>query len=488
VSEIASESPSTGSSRAIHGASISASGASASLAPASHRSHQQTLPPGPEGMPFAGNLFQFRANPLNFVTSVARSYGEAATIHMGAQPVILFSRPEHVRYFLTEQPRNFTNREFARNLTRLLGDGLLTTDGDFHRQQRRLVQPAFHKKRVDGYGAIMVQHTSEMLDGWAPGEERDLARAMQDLTLRIVAKALFDVDLHAGHEDLGQQFTNVIENPVQLPFSLRGLPINLPFTTYGKNMAARSALDAYVYGLIAQRRAEGIDHGDVVSMLLAAQDTEGDGAGLTDQQVRDQTMTLLAAGHETTSNALTWTMYLLSEHPAILDRLLREIDEVVAGRAPATADVPKLRYLDWVFSESMRLYPPAWTQGRHAIAPFERAGYTFPAGTMVMLSQWVLHRLPEIWGDAETFRPERWDPTRGETAPQGAYFPFGSGPRMCIGMPFAQLEMRLLLATILQRYTPKLIPGWPVVPRPRVTLRPKYGMRMTLAPSPLLGA
>ncbi|HEX3271000.1 MAG TPA: cytochrome P450, partial [Ktedonobacterales bacterium] len=218
MSEIVSESPSTGSNRAANGASISGSGATASSAPASHRSHRQTLPPGPEGMPFAGNLFQFRANPLNFVTSVARSYGEAATIHMGAQPVILFSRPEHVRYFLTEQPRNFTNREFAGNLTRLLGDGLLTTDGDFHRQQRRLVQPAFHKKRVDSYAGIMVQHTSEMLDGWQIGEERDIAREMQELTLRIVAKALFDVDLHAGHEDLGQQFTNVIENPVQLPF------------------------------------------------------------------------------------------------------------------------------------------------------------------------------------------------------------------------------------------------------------------------------
>jgi cytochrome P450 len=462
-------------------------GATATTATTPHslRSRRRTLPPGPEGAPFAGNLFQFRADPLNFVTSVARSYGEVATIQMGAQPLILFSRPEHVRYFLTEQPRNFSNREFARNLTRLLGDGLLTIDGDFHRQQRRLVQPAFHKKRVDGYATIMVAHTTEMLDRWLPGQELDVAREMQDLTLRIVAKALFDVDLRAGHADLGRQFTGVIENPVQLPFSLRGLPINLPFTPYGKNMAARTALDTYVYGLIAQRRADGRDTGDVVSMLLAAQDTEGDGAGLTDKQVRDQTMTLLAAGHETTSNALTWTFYLLSEHPAVREKLLRELDDVLGEREPTTGDIPKLRYLDWVFNESLRLYPPAWTQGRHALAPFERAGYAFPAGTMVMLSQWVMHRLPEIWGDAGVFRPERWDPARGEAIPQGAYFPFGSGPRMCIGMPFAQLEMRLLLATILQRYTPTLIPGWPVVPRPRVTLRPKYGIRMTLVPSPL---
>jgi cytochrome P450 len=479
VSETMSESPAVAN---ASGAFVATDDVLSRSSSASRRMERRALPPGPEGMPFAGNLFQFRADPLNFVTAVARSYGEAATIHMGAQPLILFSRPEHVRYFLTEQPRNFTNREFARNLTRLLGDGLLTTDGDFHRQQRRLVQPAFHKKRVDSYATTMVQHTSEMLDRWTPGEALDIARAMQDLTLRIVAKALFDVDLRDGHEDLGQQFTNVIENPVQLPFSLRGLPINLPFTTYGRNMAARAALDAYVYGLIAQRRADGHDRGDVVSMFLAAQDTESDGAGLTDQQVRDQTMTLLAAGHETTSNALTWTLYLLSEHPDVLERLLRELDDTLGGRAPTTADIPTLRYLDWVFNESLRLYPPAWTQGRHAIASFERAGYVFPAGTMVMLSQWVMHRLPEVWGDASAFRPERWG---GEAVPQGAYFPFGSGPRMCIGMPFAQLEMRLLLATILQRYAPKLVPGWPVVPRPRVTLRPKYGVRMTLVPSPL---
>jgi cytochrome P450 len=440
------------------------------------------LPPGPPPLPLVGNVPQFRRDPLAFVRGVQRAYGNVATVHMANRPVVMFFRPEHVRYFLVENARNFTNREFALNLSRLLGDGLLTSDGDFHRRQRRLVQPAFHKKRVESYATIMVEHTRELLDGWQPGQQLDIARAMQELTLRIVAQALFNVDLHRESPQLGQAFTDVIENPVGLPWSLRGLPLDLPFTPYHKHMAARRTLDDYVYGLIARRRAEGVDRGDVVSMLLRAQD-EDDGGMMTDKQVRDQTMTLFAAGHETTANALTWTFYLLSQHPEALARLRAELRSVLAGREPTVDDLPHLPYLDWVVSESMRFYPPAWTQGRRAIEAFELEGYHFAPGTVVMFSQWVIHHLPDIWGDPEAFRPERWDPVNGQKVPQGAYFPFGLGARMCIGMPFAQLEARLLLATILQRYTPTLVPGFQVRPYPRVTLRPRHGIQMTLEPA-----
>ena len=442
------------------------------------------LPPGPEGLPYFGNAFQFRRDPLAFVRGAQRAFGSVATVRLAGFPVVMFFRPEHVRYFLIEQPRNFTNREFARGLRRLLGDGLLTSDGEFHRQQRRLVQPAFHKRRVESYADVMVQHARDMLDEWQPGARVDIARAMQELTLRIVAKALFDVDLKAENAQLGQAFRQVIENPTQIPWSIASIRLDLPFTPYGKNMAGRRTLDAYVYGLIVRRRAEGRDTGDVLSMLLAARDD--DGAALSDTQVRDQTMTLFAAGHETTANALAWTFYLLSEHPAVRAKLLAELHTVLAGHDPTVDDIARLPYLDWVVTESMRLYPPAWTQGRRAIDAFDLEGYTFPAGTFVLFSQWVIHRLPEVWGDPDTFRPERWDPVRGESVPPGAYFPFGGGPRMCIGMPFAQLEARLLLATILQRYTPRLVSGFPVVPRPRVTLRPKYGIAMTLEPAPAL--
>lgn len=440
------------------------------------------LPPGPPPMPVVGNTLQFRRDPLTFVRGVQRAYGDIARVKLGRFTVVLFSRPEYARYFLVENARNFTSSEFNLSLRDLLGEGLLTTDGDFHRQQRRLVQPAFHKKRVEGYAEIMVHHTTQLLDTWQPGQRLDIARAMQDLTLRIVAKALFDVDLETHSPQLGRAFSDVIENPVHLAFSLNGLPLDLPFTPYGKHMAARRQLDSYVYGLIAQRRAEGRDHGDVLSMLLDAQDAS-DGATMSDKQVRDQTMTLFAAGHETTANALAWTFYLLATNPHVLEKLRAELRDVLGERAPALDDLPRLTYLDQVVTESMRYYPPAWTVGRRAIQPFELGGYHFPAGTVAMISQWVIHHLPEVWGDPEIFRPERWDPVNSQKVPPSAYFPFGAGPRMCIGMPFAQQEARLLLATILQRYVPRLVPGHPVVPRPRVTLRPKYGIQMELEPA-----
>jgi cytochrome P450 len=433
-------------------------------------------------LPVVGNVLQFRRDPLSFVRGVQRAYGDLAIYYMGRVPIVLASRPEHVRYVLVEHARAFTNREFMRNLRQTLGDGLLTTDGDFHRQQRRLVQPAFHKKRVESYAGIMVSDTRALLETWQPGQRVDIARDMQQLTMRIVSRALFDVDVQVDAPELGQAFTDVIENPVGLAFSLRGLPVDLPFTPYHRHMAGRRLLDDYVFGLIARRRAEGRDVGDIVSMLLAAQE---DGISMSDQQIRDQTMTLFAAGHETTSNALTWTFYLLSQHERVREKLLAELADVLAGRDPTVDDLPNLPYLDWVVSESMRYYPPAWTQGRYAQEEFSLDGYTFPRGTVVMVSQWVVHHRADIWGDPQVFRPERWDPEHGQKPPQGAYFPFGMGPRICIGMPFAQLEARLLLATILQRFSPHLVPDWPVVPRPRVTLRPKYGIQMTLEPTRL---
>lgn len=441
---------------------------------------QYSLPPGPEPLPFVGHVLQFRRDQLAFMAGLQRTYGRAATFQLARLPIVAFFRPEAVRYFLVENARNFTNGEFAGNLRTLLGEGLLTTDGDFHRRQRRLVQPAFHRRRVEGYADIMVAHTEELLAEWQPGAQVDIASEMQRLTLRIVAKALFNVDLRVESGDLGRRFSEVIENPVGLPFSLRGLPVDLPFTPYGKNVRARRALDAFVYALIARRRREGADTGDVLSMLLAARDEEDN--GLTDRQIRDQTMTLFAAGHETTANALSWTLYLLSEHPQVRAKLVAELQRVLGGRPPIVDDLAALPYLDQVVKEAMRLYPPAWTQGRRAIDDFELEGYRLPAGTVVMFSQWVIHRLPEIWGDPETFRPERFEPTTERALPPYAYFPFGGGPRMCIGMPFANLEARLLLATILQQYTPNLVPGYPVVPRPRITLRPAYGIHMTLDP------
>jgi cytochrome P450 len=439
------------------------------------------LPPGPRGLPFVGNAHQFQNNPLSFFRETQRRYPHLATVYVGKEPLVLCFRPEHVRYILIEQARNFAKpNRGGFNLRFLLGDGLLTSDGDFHRQQRRLVQPAFHKHRVESYADIMVQMTQEMLAAWLPESEVNISQEMQYLTLRIIAKALFNLDSRTVASDLGHAFDNVINHSRRRLDIWGQLGLELPFSAYGKAMAGKRTLDTFVYNLIAQRRAEGRDTGDVLSMLLAAQD---EGHTMTDKQVHDQVLTFIAAGHETAQNTLSWTFYLLSQHAEVRKKLLGELQTVLDGRAPTVEALAHLPYLEWVMNESWRILPPAWTQGRHSIEEVELDGYHFPVGSFFVVSQWVLHHLPDIWGDPETFRPERWDPANRQKVPQGAYFPFGAGPRICIGMPFAQMEMKLLLATILQKYTPRLVPGFPVVLQPRVTLRPKYGIRMILEPT-----
>lgn len=437
---------------------------------------KSSLPPGPLALPLVGNFPAFRRNPLSFLRTLQRRYGRVATIHLGKIPVVCCFRPEHVRAVLIENPRVFTkaNDDSGSRLRYLLGEGLLTSDGDFHRQQRRLVQPAFHKKRVESYADVMVRFTGEMLATWQPGSEINMATAMQALTLRIIMKTLFNLDSPEQSEQLGRAFTAVIENapgfgPQQRFFRSRH--------KVQKLIEGREALDAFVYGLIDERRKQGQDMGDVLSMLLAAQD---EGQGMSNTQVRDQVLTFVAAGHETAQNTLSWTFYLLARHPEIMRELQRELRDVLAGRAPTVEDLARLPYLMAVINESWRVYPPAWTLLRRVAEDFELDGYRLPAGTLVMVSQWVLHSLPDIWGDPRIFRPERW--LEEQHLPQGAYFPFGAGSRICIGMPFAQMEAPLLLATILQQYTPRLAPDVVVVPQPRITLRPRYGMRMVLDP------
>lgn len=446
--------------------------------------HKSAFPPGPKARPIFGNLLEFARNQPLYLQKMQRTYGEMATIHIGKAPVVLLFRPEYVRYLLTENPRNFTSIQSRDgNLRETLGEGLLTIEGDAHRQQRRMVQPAFHRKRVEGYAEDMVRYTQEMLDTWHAGEELDMARAMQALTLRIVGKSLFNIEQPEVISELGIHFTHMIESRMSILERLFGLKLNLPFTGYSKRMAAKRHIDSFIYQLIAERRATGNDSGDVLSMLLAAQEDETDkesDAHLTDQQVRDHVMTFVAAGHETTANALTWTFYLLAQQPEVCAKLIAELHSVLAGHAPTIHDLANLPYTEWVLNESMRLYPPAWTIGRRAIHDFELNGYSFPAGTTFMMSQWVIQRMPELWGDAENFRPERWNPQESEQPVQWSYFPFGGGPRICIGMPFAQMEAKLLLATILQSYTPRMVPGFQVELLPLVTLRPKHGMRMII--------
>jgi cytochrome P450 len=446
-----------------------------------------TLPAGPKGLPIVGNTLQFQRDPLMFMRRTQQQFGRMAHLRLGTETVVAFFRPEHIRYFLMEHPRNFIKPNLGNgaNLKAFLGDGLLTTDGEFHRQQRRLVQPAFHKKHVEGYADVMVQFTQEMLETWQAGTEIDMARSMQQLTLRIILKSLFNIDSPAQATTLGHAFNDVINNTQRRYTALAKLERRLPLAQNRRREAGARTIDDFVYGLITQRRVEGQDVGDVLSMLLDAQD---EGNTMTDKQVHDQVLTFVAAGHETAQNTLSWTFYLLSQHPTVYEKLLAELQTVLAGRTPTVADLASLPYLEWVINESWRYYPPAWLQGRRALEAFDLDGYHFPANTVALVSQWVTHNLLDIWGDPENFRPERWDPASEQKVSHGAYFPFGGGPRICIGMPFAEMETKLLVASILQRFLPRLVPGFPVVPQPRVTLRPKYGMHMILEATPKLAA
>ena len=467
------------------------------------------LPPGPKGLPLLGNVLRFRHDQLNYLLKLEQTYGRMATVSIGKTPVVLLFRPEHVRYILIENPRNFTNREVAgglifgnllvltllagsftskatQGLHDLVGDGLLTTDGDFHRWHRRLLQPAFSKRRVENYAGMMVQYTRETIERWRPEAQIDIAHDLQALILRMIMKILVDIDLEQEDTEVGRIVDAVLAQPVGLLEGLLNLQIDVPITPYGKRMAAMRKGNAYIYSLIDRRLADQRDVGDILSVLLQTQEQE-DADVVTRQQVRDELVSLLAAGHETTTNTLAWTFYLLSQHPTVLEKVLTELQAVLAGRDPSVADLSQLVYFDWVIKESMRLYPSAWTQGRQAIEAFDLDGYHCPAKTKLMFTQWVLHRLPDIWDDPEVFRPERWDPARGQKVPQCAYFPFGAGSRICMGMPLAQLQIPLVLATILQRYVPRVVPGHPVVPLPLITLRSKHGLRVRLEPTANLG-
>jgi cytochrome P450 len=452
------------------------------------------LPPGPKPLPipflgeYLGDLLSLRQDPLGFIQQLQRTYGNMATIHIGKQPAVFLFKPEYVRYALVEHPQNFRNTGVLSGNDNsddptANDEGLLTIDGVQHRQQRRAVQPAFHKKQVEGYASTIEEYTQEVLKKWHAGDVVDMSQAMQQLTLRIICKCLFDIDLERQISAIGSAFNGILASNASIAEDLLRIHIDNPVTGYGRRMAAQRQLDMMIYTMIAQRRADEHEHNDVLSMLLDAPYGNDPEVKLNDKQVHDHILTFIAAGHETTAIALVWTFYLLSEHPDVYEKLLNEIKLVVGERTPTLEDLGKMQYLEWVLNESMRLYPPAWTQARFVAKDVEFDGVRLPAGTMVFLSQWVIHRLPELWGDAENFRPERWDPLNEQSVPPGAYFPFGGGPRMCIGMPLAQLESKLVLAMVLQHFTPQNLPGYKPGLNPTITLRPKNPLKSRLMPT-----
>jgi cytochrome P450 len=437
-------------------------------------------PPGPKPILPAMNFLALRRDRIGFLTQLAEQYGDLAHFNLGPYAVYLVSDPDHIRDILITHNRQFMKGEGLQRAKRLLGEGLLTSEGEFHLRQRRLAQPAFHRQRIAGYAEAMVDHAARMRAEWRPGETRDVAREMMRLTLAIAGKTLFGADVTGEADEIGRSLDTAMQsfNRLTLPFS--NLIERLPLPSVRRFREARERLDATIYRIINERRASGRDHGDLLSMLIAARDDEGDGTGMTDEQLRDEAMTIFLAGHETTANALTWTWYLLSQHPAEEAKLHAELDAVLEGRAPSAADFPRLNYAERVLAESMRLYPPAWLIGRRALADYSLGGYTIPAGSIVLMSQYVMHHKAAYFPDPFRFDPERWTPEARESRPQFSYFPFGGGPRLCIGEHFAWMEGVLVLATLAQQWRMRLAPGHRVEMQPLVTLRPRHGMRMTL--------
>ncbi len=440
--------------------------------------------PGPQRtLPGARLLdyFAFRRDPLRFLAQLARDYGDVAQFHIGPQRVFLLNHPALIKDVLVTHQDSFMKGRALQRAKRLLGEGLLTSEGAHHRRQRRLAQPAFHRQRIESYGAVMVDYAARSGERWRDKETLDIAHEMMRLTLAIVGQTLFAADVESEADEIGGALTEIMEL-----FQLLMLPYaeyleKLPLPAMRRFQRARAQLDSVIYRIIEERRRGGKDRGDLLSMLLLAQDEEGDGGRMTDEQLRDEVMTIFLAGHETTANALAWTWYLLAQHPEVETKLHAEIDAVLEnGRRPTVADLPRLRYTEMVLAESMRLYPPAWTIGRLALKDFRAGEYVVPAGSLVLLSQFVTHRDPRFFPDPTRFDPERWTPEAKEARPQYAYFPFGGGPRRCIGEGFAWMEGTLLIATIARRWRMRLVPSHPVVPHPRLTLRPKHGIHLRL--------
>jgi len=438
------------------------------------------MPPGPKSRLPALNIFKMRNNPLKFLQNLTQEYGDVVQVKVGPANIIVINHPDYIKDLLVTNHKNFVKGRGLQYAKRMLGEGLLTSEGEFHLRQRRLAQPAFHRQRIANYANIMVEYSQRTGEHWQDNQTLDISQEMMRLTLGIVGKTLFDADVEKEAEEIGEALTTSMElfDRFTLPFS--ALLDRIPFSPSVKRFEqAKARLDATIYRLIAEHRTNG-DRGDLLSMLILAQDTEGDGGRMSDLQLRDEAMTIFLAGHETTANALTWTWYLLSQNPEVEKKLQAEVDSVLEGRSATAEDWPKLRYTEMVVAEAMRMYPPAWIMGRRALNDFQIGDYFVPANSIVLASQYIMHHDSRYYPDPDRFDPERWTAEARESRPKFAYFPFGAGPRICIGESFAWMEGVLLLATLAQKWQMRLVPGHPVAMQPLVTLRTKHGMQMTL--------
>jgi cytochrome P450 len=439
-------------------------------------------PPGPSGTLLLGNLGDFRRDYLGTLTRYTREHGDCVGLRLGPYPTWYFSHPDQIEEVLVTQARKL-KKPFVQQLVRpLVGDGLLLSEGDKWRKNRRMLQPPFHKARLEHYAAQMVEIATREISRWRDGETRNLHDDMTRVTLAVVARALFDADAEKDGRVVADALTQALSTVAVRMGQAFPLPMWIPTP---QNLALRRVvrrLDEIVFQYIAQRRADGDPENngrqDLLSLLLAARDEE-DGSQMTDVEVRDEAMTLFLAGFETTSITLAWSLRLIAEHPAVGERLRSELATVLGGRPATFADMPQLRYTSFVINEAMRLYPPAWGIARAVAEPVEIGGWPIPKGGNIMVAPWVVHRDPRWWDEPEAFKPERWEGDLQKRLHKFAFFPFGGGPRVCIGNGFALMESVLVLATIASRYALEAI-GPRSAPEVQFTLRPKGGVKLKL--------
>jgi cytochrome P450 len=442
-------------------------------------------PPGPRSLSPLSSASALQRDPIRFALEMWHRYGDVVRFRFLFWPAYVLYHPDHVKRVLQENHRNysknFPNMKVAREL---FGNGLFTNDGESWLRQRRLMQPSFHRQRLVGIGRLMSEATVAMLERWQrtdPGNAPlDISLEMMRLSLHIAGLALFSLDLSNEADMVGRTFTTLgplISKYATLPFP----PLWVPTPRNRRLLAGLNTLNTVVYAIIEERRKQPVDTNaaDLLWMLLSARDEET-GEGMSDQQLRDEVLTLLLAGHETTAAALAWTWYLLSQHPEVERRLHAELDTVLAGRLPTVEHLDALPYTRMVIQEAMRLYPPAFGFTRFAVSEDEIGGYPLPANSVVFVSAYCTHRHPAFWEEPEMFDPERFTAERSAGRPRFAYFPFGGGPRQCIGNAFAMMEAQLVLATVAQRYCLRLVPGHPVEPQVLLTMRPRHGLPMTL--------
>jgi len=436
------------------------------------------VPPGPKGHFLLGSLVEVSKDWLGFYQRCADEYGDVVLVHLAHVPVYLVVHPRDIERVLITNAANFTKSSDYRALARVLGKGLLTSEGNFWQRQRSLIQPAFHKQNIQAYASVMTGAAERMLNSWSDGGERNLHEDMMRVTLEIVAQCLFGAEVSSDAERVGQAMEVVTEKFVTNASLALLFSFDIPLVFSRREGRAIRHLNEIIGGIIRERRASDQHREDLLDMLLRARDA--DGKPMSDMQLRDEVMTLFLAGHETTAIALSWACHLIAQNPLVETRLADELRTVLGGRALTLEDLPRLRYTEMVLKETLRLYPAVWGIGRRAIAECELGGYRIPAGSNIFILQWRTQRDARFFPDPERFDPERWreDPTRSGKIPRCAYFPFGGGPRVCVGASFAMMEATLLLAMIQQKYELAPVPGHPIEVLASVTLRPKHGIKM----------